>query len=140
MSEITSSGRENTAVHQEKARFPSLEVVDLKREASRIEESYKNFPVLDVNNHCLRIAVMQGEYPWHQHPRSDECFLVLEGELELEIADGRAFQLRPGEVFKVPAGVVHRTRARARTVNLCFEDRNAYADAVFQEPQAGHAT
>ena len=88
-----------------------------------------------MNNHCIRVAVMQGEFRWHHHPRSDECFIVLEGELEIDLADGRTFRLKPGDAFTVPAGVVHRTRAQDRTVNLCFETRNAYTDVVFVDPE-----
>jgi mannose-6-phosphate isomerase-like protein (cupin superfamily) len=76
---------------------------------------------------------MQGEFRWHQHPRSDECFLVVEGELEIDLADGRTFSLKPGEVFTIPAHVIHRTRSHARAVNLCFEARNAYTDVVFED-------
>ena len=46
-------------------------------------------------------------------------------------SDGRTFRLKPGEVFTIPAGVIHRTRSHARAVNLCFEDRNAYTNVVF---------
>jgi len=119
--------------HQEEAAFPAMSIVDLKREAASVEETYKNFVVLGVNNHCVRMAVMQGEFRWHQHPRSDECFLVLEGELEIDFADGRTVSLKPGQAFTIPAGVVHRSRSRTRAVNLCFEDRTAYTDVVFQD-------
>jgi mannose-6-phosphate isomerase-like protein (cupin superfamily) len=119
--------------HSEEAAFPGLSVVNLKQEAALVDQAYKNFVVLNINNHCLRLAVMQGEYRWHRHPRSDECFLVLEGELEIDLADGRTFRLHPGEAFTIPAGVVHRTRSHARAVNLCFEDRSAYTDVVFED-------
>jgi mannose-6-phosphate isomerase-like protein (cupin superfamily) len=79
------------------------------------------------------MAVMQGEFRWHRHPHSDECFLVLEGELEIDLAGGESFRLKPGEAFTIPAGTIHRTRSSVRTVNLCFEDRNAYTDVVFEE-------
>jgi mannose-6-phosphate isomerase-like protein (cupin superfamily) len=120
--------------HSEEAAFPGLTVVNLKQEAAAIDQTYKNFVVLNINNHCLRLAVMQGEFRWHQHPRSDECFLVVDGELEIDLADGRTFRLKPGEAFTIPAGVIHRTRSHARAVNLCFEDRNAYTDVVFEDP------
>ena len=100
-----------------------------------VDQSYKNFVLVNINNHCVRLAVMQGEFRWHQHPRSDECFLVVEGELEIDLADGRTFRLKPGEVFTIPAGVIHRTRSHARAVNLCFEDRNAYTDVVFEDSE-----
>ena len=121
--------------HEESASFPALTVVDLKQAASSVEQSYKNFVLVDVNNHCIRMAVMQGEFRWHHHPHSDECFLVLEGLLEIDLTDGRTFRLKPGEVFTIPAGVVHRSRSQARAVNLCFEDHNAYTDVVFVDPE-----
>jgi mannose-6-phosphate isomerase-like protein (cupin superfamily) len=133
MTDYRTKQQENTATHSEEAAFPALAKVDLKREASTADQTYKNFVVFEVNNHCVRMAVMEGEFRWHRHPRSDECFLVLEGELEIDLADGRTFRLKPGEAFTIPAGVVHRTRSRTRAVNLCFEDRNAYTDVVFED-------
>jgi mannose-6-phosphate isomerase-like protein (cupin superfamily) len=118
--------------HIEEAAFPGLTVVNFRQQAASVEQTYKNFVVLNVNNHCVRMAVMQGEFRWHQHPHSDECFFIVEGELEIDVVDGRTFRLKPGEALTIPAGVIHRTRSHARTVNLCFEDRNAYTDVIFE--------
>ena len=124
----------DTAVaHVEETAFPPLTIVDLKKAAATVNQTYKNFVLTDVNQHCVRMAVMQGEYRWHHHPHSDECFLVLEGELEIDLADGRTVRLTPGQAFTIPTGVKHRTRARTRTVNLCFEHRDAYTDVVFDD-------
>jgi mannose-6-phosphate isomerase-like protein (cupin superfamily) len=133
MTDYRTEQNEQGVTHSEEAAFPGLTVVNLKQEAASVDQTYKNFVVLNINNHCVRLAVMQGEFRWHQHPRSDECFLVMEGELEIDLADGRTFCLKPGEVFTIPAGVIHRTRSHARAVNLCFEDRNAYTDVVFED-------
>ena len=133
MTDYRTVQNDDAVIHSEQAAFPALTAVDLKREATSVNQAYKNFVVFNVNNHCVRLAVMQGEFRWHQHPRSDECFLVLDGELEIDLAGGRTFRLKPGEAFVIPAGVVHRTRSHARAVNLCFEDRNAYTDVVFED-------
>jgi mannose-6-phosphate isomerase-like protein (cupin superfamily) len=117
--------------HSEDAAFAHLQRIDMTETAAKIDAVYKNFVLATVNNHCVRMAVMQGEYRWHQHPRSDECFLVLEGLLEIDLANGKTTVLRPGEAFTIPAGVVHRTRSRERSVNLCFENLEAYTDVVF---------
>ncbi len=82
------------------------------------------------------MAVMQGEYRWHRHPRSDECFLTLEGCLEIDLADGPTIKLSPGQAFTVPAGTIHRTRSEVRSVNLCFEHLKAYTDVEFVEDVA----
>ena len=113
--------------------FPALVRVDLKAKADTISDEYRNFVVLGVNKHCVRMAVMTGEYRWHRHPRSDECFLVLEGALEIDFDDRPTVLLKPGNLFNIPAGTKHRTRAAVRTVNLCFEDATAYTDVVFEE-------
>src|SRR5215469_4519390 len=76
--------------------FDDLAVIDLKQAAAGVQEAYKNFVLADVNDHCVRMAVMEGEYPWHYHPRSDECFLTLEGCLEIDLTDGRTNALLPG--------------------------------------------
>jgi mannose-6-phosphate isomerase-like protein (cupin superfamily) len=133
MTDYRTEQNDQRVTHSEEAAFPGLTVANLKQEAASVGQTYKNFVVMNINNHCIRLAVMQGEFRWHQHPRSDECFLVVEGELEIDFADGRTFRLKPGEVFTIPAGVIHRTRSRARAVNLCFEDRNAYTDVVFED-------
>ncbi len=134
MTDYRTQHKEDTATHVEEALFPPLTIADLKQEAASVEQTYKNFVVFNVNNHCVRMAVMEGEFRWHRHPHSDECFLVLEGELEIDIAGSETFRLGPGQAFTIPAGVVHRTRSRARTVNLCFENRDAYTDVVFEDP------
>ena len=113
------------AYAREPVRFPPLVVVDLAREAAAVSDAYRNQVISQVNTSCLRLAVLAGEYPWHQHPRSDELFLVMEGRFEIDLADGRTFRLAPWQSVVVPAGTVHRTRGVGRTVNLCLEALSA---------------
>lgn len=109
------------AYASEAVRFPPLVVVDLAHEAAAVSDAYRNQVISQVNTSCLRLAVLAGEYPWHQHPRSDELFLVMEGRFEIDLADGRTLRLGPWQSAVVPAGTIHRTRGIGRTVNLCFE-------------------
>ncbi|GGK27851.1 cupin domain-containing protein [Salinarimonas ramus] len=93
-------------------------------EATAGLDGHHNFVLAGVNDHCLRIAVFTGEYRWHVHPHSDELFVVVEGRLEIDLDSG-CVALGPGQAYRVAAGVRHRTRARERTVNLCFERTDA---------------
>lgn len=97
-----------------------LELINLK-ELIKDQTDYTNFIVSEVNDHALRIAVINGEFHWHQHEDCDELFFVLEGELFIDLEDEKTVSLKPGEVFTVPAKKMHRTRSKERTVNLCFE-------------------
>lgn len=109
----------------EPIRFPPLTVVDVMAEAAAVTADYRNQVLSRVNTSCLRLAVMSGEYPWHRHPDSDELFLIVEGRLEIDLAGGPTLCLDPWQSVVIPAGTVHRTRAKGRTVNLTFEQVEA---------------
>jgi mannose-6-phosphate isomerase-like protein (cupin superfamily) len=98
---------------------------------SKDVQPYNNFIVDVINDHCLRMAVMEGEYRWHYHKHTDELFIILEGELKIEIKESDTVFLKPGEFIKISAGTIHKTSAVTRTVNLTFE-KNA-DDTVFTD-------
>jgi len=93
----------------------------LQAEGARVTDSYRNMVMNRVNDSCLRLAVFNGEYRWHYHPKSDELFIVVEGCLAIDLQGRRELRLYPWQSVIVPAMTVHRTRAIGRTVNLCFE-------------------
>ena len=115
----------------EPIKYRSLQIVDVAAEAAAVSEAYRNLVICRVNRSCLRLAVFEDVFRWHSHPESDELFLVVEGLLIIDLADGTELRLGPWQAVTVPAGTIHRTRAVGRTVNLCFEDLSA--DTVFTE-------
>lgn len=70
-----------------------------------------------VNDQFVKVAKVQGEFPWHSHAAEDELFLVLKGALTIGRAaeDGGPVTLQPGEIFVVPRGVRHNTSATEET-------------------------
>lgn len=126
------------AYSAQSAVYPALTVVDARSEASLVTDSYKNQVLFDINDGCMRLSVFEGEYRWHHHPASDELFLVVSGRLEIEFGDGRQVALTEWQSIVVPAGVVHRTRAVGRTVNITFEAQNAAT--VFVDAPAATAS
>ncbi|SEN02642.1 Cupin domain-containing protein [Mucilaginibacter gossypiicola] len=98
----------------------NLKVIDLFSEAATTQ-AYKNLPVALTNDHVVRLAVMTEPYFWHLHPDSDECFLVLEGTLIIEM-ENDTVELTPNQLFNIPRNVIHRTLPKGeRVVNLTFE-------------------
>jgi len=102
---------------------------NFKEISNKVDKAYDNFILENVNDHCLRIAVFQGEYKWHSHNNTEELFVVLEGELKIKIKDSETVFLRNGDFIKIPAKTIHRTSAAVRTVNLCFE--KTVEDTIF---------
>jgi mannose-6-phosphate isomerase-like protein (cupin superfamily) len=123
------------AYSAQKARYPAMEVVDLRALQATIRESYRNEALSNVNDDCMRLAVFEGEYRWHHHPDSDELFLVVAGKLQIDVADSKTVELAEWQYVVVPAGTVHRTRAVGRTVNATFERQGART--VFVEASDG---
>jgi mannose-6-phosphate isomerase-like protein (cupin superfamily) len=115
----------------EPVRYPALQVINLKEEGAKVADPYRNMVINRVNGSCLRLAVFDGEYRWHYHPKSDELFIVVEGCLAIDLENGRELRLHPWESVTIPAMTVHRTRAIGRTVNLCVEE--LAAETVFVE-------
>jgi mannose-6-phosphate isomerase-like protein (cupin superfamily) len=68
----------------------------------------------------VRLGVVRGEYHWHKHDTEDEFFYTVSGLLLIDL-EGRTVELKPGQGFVVPKGVMHRTRAPERTVILMVE-------------------
>ena len=91
--------------------------ISLEVACSALEELWSPRVVGQVNNHYIKVARVQGEFPWHSHEHEDEMFLVLRGVLCVgrDEADGGAVSLHPGEFFVVPRGVRHNTSAEEET-------------------------
>lgn len=118
----------------EQARYAGLSVIDLRAHQANIRDAYRNEVLSNVNDHCMRLSVFEGEYRWHRHPQSDELFLVVEGRLQIEFAGRDTVELTPWQCIVVPAGTVHRTRAIGRTVNLTFERQGARTEFLDETP------
>jgi mannose-6-phosphate isomerase-like protein (cupin superfamily) len=101
--------------------FSHLELIDIAAEATA-HEPWFNETLTTVNDAVVRLGVVEGEFHWHKHDGEDEFFLVLEGELLIDLQKSeRTITLGPQQAFTVPRGVVHRTRAPRRTTILMVE-------------------
>ena len=65
--------------------------------------------------------MIEGDFQWHKHDQEDEFFLVLTGELQIDLQDADTITLGPHQAATVPRGVLHRTRASDRTTILMVE-------------------
>lgn len=80
--------------------------VDLGEKLSSFSERWAPKVVARLNDYEIKVVKLQGEFVWHTHDDTDELFLVLDGELTIQLRDGDV-TLRPGQLFVVPRGVEH---------------------------------
>jgi mannose-6-phosphate isomerase-like protein (cupin superfamily) len=95
-------------------------VVNLTEKLAGFTEHWQPRTVAEFNGHDIMVAKVQGEFVWHKHDETDDLFLVLRGELTIELRD-RSVTLRPGELFVVPRGVEHRPIANDEVHMLLIE-------------------
>lgn len=105
-----------------------LEKIALDPLVDAVSVAWYNQTLARVNDSVVRLGVVEGEYHWHSHADDDEFFLVVDGELLIDlepgtdgVTPGRVVTLGPREGFVVPKGIRHRTRAARRTVILMVE-------------------
>src|SRR5215469_5327662 len=98
----------------------SMEAVNLDAMLARFTEHWLPKRIARINDYDVRIVKIQGDFTWHKHDETDEFFLVLTGELTIQLRD-RDVVLAPRELFVVPRGVEHCPRADTETAVLLFE-------------------
>ena len=77
------------------------QAINLAQKFGLIDEQWSPRVVAELNDYQFKLSRIEGDFVWHDHPETDEAFLVLEGELRIDFRDGQVL-LRPGELFVVP--------------------------------------
>jgi quercetin dioxygenase-like cupin family protein len=83
------------------------EPITLTDELDSLTEFWSQRVVAEANGNMFKVAKGVGSTNWHSHDDQDEVFLLIEGDLTVQLGD-RDVVLRPGDLFVVPRGVEHR--------------------------------
>ena len=86
--------------------------INLSDKLRRFSDQWSPKIIAGFDGFQFKLAKLQGEFVWHSHPDSDEAFLVLDGELQIDFRDGSE-TLGPGEMLIVPQGVEHKPKAES---------------------------
>lgn len=93
------------------------------KEKFQLFNSYWTPKILgEVNNSYVKIFKAKGEFVWHRHEKEDEFFLVIAGQLNIQLRD-KEIELKEGEFFIVPKGVDHLPYANEEAHVLLFEPK-----------------
>lgn len=82
-------------------------VINFKDKFSQFSEHWSPRVIAEMNDYQFKLVKVDGEFLWHDHPETDEVFIVIEGSLNIEFRD-RVVRLNSGEMFVIPKGVEHK--------------------------------
>lgn len=96
--------------------------INIKNKLALFDELWSPRVIAEMNDYQFKLAKGEGEFVWHDHPDTDEVFIVIEGELVIEFRDGEV-TLNPGEMYVIPKGVEHKPFAKGLVQVLLVEPK-----------------
>lgn len=96
--------------------------VSFSEKLSLFEDQWSPKVIAEMNDYQFKLVRLEGEFVWHQHDETDETFIVLEGELTIDLDTG-PITLYAGEMLVIPKGTPHRPHATAEAKVLLVEPR-----------------
>jgi len=100
----------------------AYEAINLERKFEAFSERWSPKVIAEMNDYQFKLSKLVGDFVWHNHPETDETFLVVEGQLRIDFRDGQV-HLGPGEMFVVPRGVEHKPFAENEVKLMIIEPR-----------------
>ena len=98
-----------------------MSAVKLFSKLEQVSDLWSPKTVAMFNGHDVMVVKVQGEFNWHSHGDTDDFFMVLDGELTIQIENSDDIVLGPGELYVVPKGVRHCPKAELETHVLLIE-------------------
>lgn len=97
-------------------------VINFAEKFTKFSDHWSPRVVAEMNNYQFKLVKVEGEFVWHDHPDTDEVFIVIEGNLEIEFRD-RVEVIQSGEMFVVPKGVEHKPVAHSECKIMIIEPK-----------------
>jgi mannose-6-phosphate isomerase-like protein (cupin superfamily) len=96
--------------------------IDFVEKFDLFDEQWQPKVIAAINDYQVKAIKVEGDFVWHEHPETDEAFIVLEGKLRIDFRDG-SVEVGAGQMFVVPKGVEHKPFAATETRVLLIEPR-----------------
>jgi len=94
--------------------------INFQEKLTKFSEHWTPKIIAQMNDTHFKVVKVQGEFVWHHHAKTDEVFVVLKGQLEIQFRDGQV-EVNEGEMYVVPKGVEHKPIAAEECQILLIE-------------------
>ena len=99
-----------------------MDTINLKDKLGKFSDYWSPKVIAELNDYQFKLVKIQGEFVWHNHPDTDEVFIVIEGSMKIEF-ENETVQLNEGEMLVVPKGVEHKPYADSECKVMLVEPR-----------------
>ena len=100
----------------------SIDKINLLEKLKKVKEFWSPKVIAEMNDYQFKLAKVKGEFIWHSHEDTDEVFLVINGELTIQLRDKKVC-LKKGEMYVVQRGVEHKPYAEKECQIMLVEPR-----------------
>ena len=96
--------------------------VNFNDKLSKFSDHWSPKVIAEMNDYQFKLAKLHGEFVWHNHPDTDEVFIVISGQMKIELED-EMIELSAGEMYVVAKGVMHKPSAEYECQVMLVEPR-----------------
>ena len=100
-----------------------IEKINIENKLALFTDYWNPKIVGELNNQYVKLVKLKGDFVWHKHDNEDEMFLVLDGQLKIELRD-KTLNLEKNEFVIIPKGIEHKPVAENEVSVMIFEPKS----------------
>ena len=97
--------------------------INLNSKLESIKDYWSPKVIAELNDYQFKLAKIKDEFIWHEHNDTDEAFVVIKGNIEIQL-ENKTIELSEGEMFVVSKGAKHKPIARGEAHIMLIEPRD----------------
>jgi len=96
--------------------------VNFNDKLSKFSDLWTPKVIAEMNDYQFKLVKIQGDFVWHNHQDTDEVFIVISGQMRIEL-ESQTIELSEGEMYVVAKGVMHKPSAENECQVMLVEPR-----------------
>jgi mannose-6-phosphate isomerase-like protein (cupin superfamily) len=84
-----------------------ISVVNIEEKFGKFHDLHSYKIIAQMNEYHFKLMRVKREFIWHKHSETDEVFMVIDGNLRIDLRD-KTLHLKKGEMVVIPRGMEHK--------------------------------
>ena len=96
--------------------------INFREKFEKFSEQWKPKVITELNDYQFKLVKIKGDFIWHNHEKTDEAFIVIDGKIFIEFEE-KIEEINEGEMIIVPKGIKHRPYAQTEAKIMIIEPK-----------------